>query len=338
LVIWAHRALSNITKGNVTVQFNFAPMEGITGHLFRQVHHKYFPGIDRYFMPFYSPSQEHSFTRRAFQDILPEHNEGLNAVPQLLTRRAEDFLWAAGRLANLGYREVNLNLGCPSGTVTAKGKGAGFLAFPDELDAFLDEIFSCCPIKISVKTRLGVHDPGEFPALLNIYNKYPMTELIIHPRVRTDFYKGHTRMDHFAVALTASKNPVCYNGDLTTLFSYETFTERFPGMESVMLGRGLVGNPALVRQLRGGTGPKRDELRAFHDTLYERYADVFGTRRNASLRMKELWFYLIHLFSEADRHAKALRKATDAAAFECAAAAIFQDLPLREELTPWESN
>ncbi len=320
------------------MQFYFAPMEGITGHLFRQLHHRYFPGIDRYYTPFYSPSQEHSFTRKAFLDLLPEHNEGLNIVPQLLTRRAEDFLWAAERLADFGYREVNLNLGCPSGTVTAKGKGSGFLAFPEELDRFLEAVFSRCALPISVKTRLGVTDPGEFPALLDIYNQYPMTELIIHPRVRTDFYKGRARTEDFAAALGASKNPVCYNGDITTAASYETLVGRFLGLNAVMIGRGLVGNPALVRQLQGGPGPGRDELRVFHDALYEQYAAVFGSRRNASLRMKEFWFYLIHLFSGADRHAKALRKAADAPAFERAAAAIFHDLPLLEELSPWDST
>lgn len=320
------------------MQFYFAPMEGITGYLFRQVHHKYFSGIDRYFMPFYSPSQEHSFTRRAFQDLLPEHNEGLHAVPQLLTRRAEDFLWAAGRLADLGYREVNLNLGCPSGTVTAKGKGAGFLAFPDELSAFLEEIFSRCPIPISVKTRLGMSDPDEFPALLEVYNRYPITELILHPRVRTDFYKGRARMEEFASALEKSKNPLCYNGDITTAAAYVALTGRFPEIGSVMIGRGLVGDPALARRLGGGQGAEKGELQRFHDELYERYASAFGSRRNASLRMKELWFYLIHLFADGARHVKRLRKAGDAAEFEAAAAAIFHDLPLLEELSPWESN
>ncbi|HWS44205.1 MAG TPA: tRNA-dihydrouridine synthase family protein [Pseudoflavonifractor sp.] len=321
------------------MRYYFAPMEGLTGYLFRQTHAKYFPGVDRYFMPFYSPSQEHSFTRRAFQDLLPEHNDGLDAVPQLLTRRAEDFLWAAERLAGLGYREVNLNLGCPSGTVTAKGKGAGFLAHPDELRRFLDEAFSRCPISISVKTRLGVSDPDEFPALLDIYNQYPIRELTIHPRVRSDFYKGRVRLEDFATALPRSKNPVCYNGDVTTTARFRALTERFPSVEAVMLGRGLVSNPALARQLQGGPGADRTTLRAFHDTLYEGYASAFSSRRNASLRMKELWFYLIHLFADSGRHLKRLRKAADAQEFEQAAAAVFQYLPLLEELPEdWQAT
>ncbi len=315
------------------MRYDFAPMEGITGYHFRNAHHKYFPGVDRYFMPFFSPNQEHSFTRKAFADLLPEHNTGLTAIPQLLTRRAEDFLWAAGRLSDLGYGEVNLNLGCPSGTVTTKGKGSGFLAFPEELDRFLEEIFSRCSIKISVKTRLGLTAPEEFPALLEIYNKYPMTQLIIHPRVRADFYKGTVRTDAFAHALSASKNPVSYNGDLATVSDYQSFTTRFPDVGSIMLGRGLVGNPALIRQLKGGPGVDKDTLRAFHDELYESYAAAFSSRRNASLRMKELWFYLIHLFGESDRHAKRLRKSSTPDEFESAAGAIFRELELVSSAT-----
>ncbi len=319
------------------MRIDFAPLEGITGHLFRQLHHSYFPGVDRYFIPFYSPSQEHSFTRRAFQDLLPEHNSGLNAVPQLLTRSAEDFLWAAERLADLGYGEVNLNLGCPSGTVTAKGKGAGFLALPEELDRFLEKVFSHTPLPISVKTRLGMADPGEFPALLEIYNRYPIAELIIHPRVRIDFYRGSARMEEFAAALTASKNPVVYNGDITTVSSHGALVARFSTLNAVMIGRGLIGDPALARKLRGGPAADRGELQAFHHALYEGYCAAFGSRRNASQRMKELWFYLLHLFEDSPRHAKALRKSKDTAEFESAATAILQGLPLREELSPWQA-
>ena len=124
----------------------FAPMEGITGALFRRTHRRFFPGVDRYFMPFLSPSQHHVFTRRELRDILPEQDGDLDAVPQLLTRSGADFLWAAGELARMGYREVNLNLGCPSGTVTAKGKGAGMLGRPEELDHLLEDIFSASPL------------------------------------------------------------------------------------------------------------------------------------------------------------------------------------------------
>lgn len=169
---------------------SLAPMEGLTTIYYRRALARWFGGVDRYFTPFLTPTQDHRFTKRELREVLLEHNGGLPTVPQLLTRNAEDFLWAAGELAAMGYREVNLNLGCPSGTVVAKGKGSGFLAHPAELDAFLEEIFSKAPCAISVKTRIGLKDPEEFPVLLAIYRKYPLAELIVHPRVRTDMYKN----------------------------------------------------------------------------------------------------------------------------------------------------
>ena len=127
------------------MNYYFAPLEGVTGSEFRRAHHRWFPGVDAYYMPFLSPTQDHVFTPRELRNVLPEHNQGFRAVPQLLTKNPEDFLWCAGELAAMGYGEVNLNLVCPSGTVTAKGKGAGMLARPEELDCFLDTVFSQAP-------------------------------------------------------------------------------------------------------------------------------------------------------------------------------------------------
>ena len=310
----------------------FAPMEGLTGAAYRQAHHRIFSGVDRYFIPFITPTQDHRFTRRELREILPEHNAGLNAVPQLLVRRPEDFLWAAGELAAMGWPEVNLNLGCPSGTVAAKGKGAGFLGLPEELERFLDTVFANPPCAISIKTRLGVKDPEEFGPLLALFRRYPLAELTVHPRVRADMYKNTPRWDYFAAALDGSPFPVRYNGDLYTLGELEEFRARFPAAERLMLGRGLAGDPALARKLRGGPAATREELRAFHDVVYEDYARIFGSRRNAMLRMKEVWFYLIHLFGDNARHAKAIKKARDTGEYEGAVAAVFRDLPLLPDL------
>lgn len=193
------------------MHYYFAPMEGVTGAVYRRTHHEFFSGVDKYFMPFITPTTNEKLTPRQKRDVLPEYNEGVPAVPQLLTKSAADCIWAVNALHDLGYPEVNLNLGCPSGTVTAKGKGAGFLAHPDELDRFFDEVFAKCE-GISVKTRLGVHEASEFDKLLEIYNRYPITELTIHPRVRQDFYKGKVRESDFAAALPRCSMPVCYNG------------------------------------------------------------------------------------------------------------------------------
>lgn len=306
-----------------------APMEGITTWLFRNLHHQMFGGADRYYMPFFSPVSEHLITAREWRELAPEHNEGVPVVPQVMTRRAEDFLWAVDRLTELGYGEINLNLGCPSGTVTAKGKGAGFLAHPEELDAFLNRVFSSEPkARISVKTRLGMQEPGEFERLLEIYNQYPIAELIIHPRVQKDFYKYPVRMEAFAALRTKSRSPVCYNGDLTTVEDCRAFANRFDDVEAVMLGRGVIADPALLRKLRGGAPARREELAAFTDALYRGYREAYGSDGPAAQRMKELWFYLLRLFADSERYAKRMRRLSSPREYETLAEGIFRDLAL----------
>ena len=143
-------------------------MEGVTGYVYRNAYAKYYGGIVRYFTPFVANKK---LGHREKNDVCPEHNAGMAVVPQILTNRAEDFLAIAEILREYGYDTVNLNLGCPSGTVAARGRGAGFLAMPDELDHFLEEIFEKCPLRISIKTRIGKENPAEWERLLAIYEK-----------------------------------------------------------------------------------------------------------------------------------------------------------------------
>ena len=307
---------------------DFAPMEGITGAAFRRLHHEYFPGVDRYYAPFLSPTKEHVFTPRELREILQEHNKGVPLVPQILTKVSEDFLWMAGELHAMGYGEINLNVGCPSGTVTAKGKGAGMLADPQSLDRFLEEIFARTPCAVSIKTRLGMEEPEEFGPILEIYNKYPLSELIIHPRVRKDFYRHPVRLEEFERALAASKNPVSYNGGLVTAADCGACAEKYPQVKAIMLGQGLVSDPFLVGKIKHGAAGSKEVLREFHDRLLESYTEQFGDRNNAVRRMKELWFYLLRSFADSDKHGKKLMKTKRPEEYSAAAAAIFRDLTL----------
>ena len=311
-------------------RLDFAPLDGITKVVFRQVHHRLFGGPDRYFIPFFSPTDQHILTKRDRRELAPAANAGLPLVPQVMSRRAPDFLWAAEVLEDMGYTEVNLNLGCPSGTVTAKGKGSGFLARPEELDAFFDEVFSRVRLPVSVKTRLGYQSQEEFPRLLEIFDRYPIACLTIHARVRPEKYKGPLHLDVFAQALKNCKNPVCYNGDLNTVENVRALEDRFPDLEAAMLGRGAVADPALFRKLRGGAAATREELQAFTQELYQAYQDFYGQTGTAAQRMREVWFYLIHLFRDPDRLNRPMRRFRTPGEYEAAEAAIFRELELMD--------
>ena len=311
---------------------DFAPLDGITKSVFRRTWQEFFGGADRFFIPFFSPTDQHILTDRHRKEVDPEVNRGLPVVPQVMTRRASDFLWAAERLADMGYAEVNLNLGCPSGTVTAKGKGSGFLRDPEGLDRFFEEVFSRpLPAAVSVKTRLGYDSPEEFPRLLEIYNRYPIACLTVHPRTRPEKYRGPLHLDAFSLAMAESRIPLCYNGDLRTLGEVRALEARFPALEAVMIGRGAVADPALPRKLRGGPLASREELEAFTAALYRGYQAQYGQKHPASQRMKEVWFYLIHLFGGGERLGGRLRRSRGPEAYERIEAEIFQTLPLREE-------
>ena len=306
------------------MRYYFAPMEGLTDSIYRRAHHKYFPGIDRYYMPFLSPTIHRSLTHREDRELPMADSEAFAAVPQVLTKVADDFLWAAQVCRDRGYDEVNLNVGCPSGTVVSKGKGSGMLRDLDGLNRFLDEIFRGSVLPISVKTRLGLESPWEFPAILDIYNQYPIKELSIHPRVRKQFYNGDVDMELFRYAATHSKNPLCYNGDLTSMAQINAIAAEFPQVEAVMIGRGLVADPGL---LCGGTDVAALEL--FMNALLEEYTAAFGGSRNAMFRLKENWGLLHTRFEGVDKLWKKLRKTTDLNEYKSLTAEIFHTLPLK---------
>lgn len=291
------------------MKYYFAPMEGITGHVYRNAYEKFFPGnIDKYFTPFIVPNQSRSLKTKELRDILPENNKGLNIIPQILTNDSEGFITTCKKLKQLGYNEVNLNLGCPSGTVVSKFRGSGFLAKRDELDKFLEEIFKIEDMKISVKTRLGRNSADEFYELMKIYNKYPMEELIIHPRTREDFYGNTPNIEVFKEALKESKNTICYNGDIFSVKDYEKFREECPSVDKIMIGRGNLANPGLIGEIKNNKIVDKYTLKAFHDEVCLGYKEVLSGDINVLFRMKELWSYMIGMFEDSDKIAKKIRK------------------------------
>ena len=312
------------------MNYYVAPMEGLTDRVWRQAHQKWFGWAGapaKYYAPFLSPPENRVLIKKKMAELAPEANPGAPVVPQLLAKDGALAAWMVGQLRQLGYTEVNLNFGCPSGTVTAKGKGSGMLRDLDKLDAFLAALFAEAEGPLTVKTRLGVEKPEEFAAVLEIYNRYPIAELTIHPRVMRQQYQGIADREAFAKALPACRMPVCYNGDLTTVEQLRALEADFPAVQSLMVGRGIIADPALFRQALGGPAATKEELRGYLDDLYHGYTALFGSAGCAISRMKGHWFYLIHRFEGSERLEKQLRKLREPWEYETVVNQIFT-LPL----------
>lgn len=282
-----------------------APMEGITTYIFRRAIAKYYGGIDRYYTPFLTASH---LKGRELRDVTPENNLGMDVVPQILTNDSALFLTIARQLEELGYTEVNLNLGCPSGTVVAKGRGAGFLDKVQELDRFLYDIYAGCDntkLSISIKTRLGMEFLSEWDDILRVYIKYPIKELIIHPRLRNEFYTGRVHIDEFEKACntlyneSSFKGSICYNGDIIDKRSYKDILDSLHKIHSpinVMIGRGLIMNPNLAWEIMNSDNSEKKEFdknkfRSFITEIMEDYIVEMSNEKQVVMKMKELWTY-----------------------------------------------
>ncbi|WP_409069379.1 tRNA-dihydrouridine synthase [Clostridium sp. FAM 1755] len=282
------------------MKYYLAPMEGITGYIYRNSYEKFFNNIDKYFTPFIVPNTSRSLKTKELRDVLPENNEGINVVPQILTNDPEGFIITARKLQQLGYNEINLNLGCPAGTVVSKNRGSGFLAKREELDLFLNEIFKINDMKISIKTRIGKDSPE-------------------------DFYGNKPNLDVFRDATTLSVNPICYNGDIFTSSDYNKLIKDFPEVKTVMLGRGILGNPGLINEIKNHITIDKDILKEFHDEILNKYIELYNEDRNALFRMKELWGYMIYIFSDNKKYAKKIKKAEKLNCYNAAVSSLFRD-------------
>ena len=328
----------------MTPKLYFAPLEGVGDRQFRAIHAALFSDgrPDAYFAPFFTPTADSPITDRDRRAITPENNPGMTTVPQIMSNTAETFLLGARVLADMGYTEVNLNLGCPSGTVTSRGRGSGFLADPDALDRFFDGVFSDLlfspyggGMRLSVKTRLGLFDPEEFHDILPVYNRYPLSEIILHPRVRKEMYKGDVHTDMTVYTAGNTHHPLCVNGDLFTAGDVTELCSTLGKLpHAIMLGRGAVSNPQLFAQVRaaisGDAVPPTDKMRIF--SFYEALlADALGRlsgERHVLFRMKELFAYWIVLFADAEPHRRRLRKAGTLTEFRTAAENLFAQCDL----------
>jgi len=273
----------------------FAPLEGIGNHIYRGAFTRHYTGVDRFFTPFIDINSDGGMKSRNLNDILPENNPGLTVIPQILTRNADALGAASRRIADLGYCEINLNMGCPSPTVTKKGKGSGMLADPDALRAFFEKAFAVSATKLSVKMRIGINSIEEWQPLLMVLNDFPLTELIVHPRLMTQVYSGEIHEGVFRAMYDYSKIPVCLNPGIRRAEEFAPFEKRYPELTGIMIGRGLVSDPALAERIVIGevfdAVSERTRFREFHDDLLESYRRVLFGEMPVLFKMKELWDY-----------------------------------------------
>lgn len=276
------------------MNYYFAPMEGITDYLYRQIVWRHFPQADKLYAPFIQPNEKPVIVPKEYNEICLENNQGIPMVPQILTRDAIGFINVGEILEDMGYKEINLNLGCPARLIVSKGKGSGMLADTDYLDEFLDTIFSHpWKCKITVKTRLGLTDNTDFNDLLEVYGKYPIHELTIHPRYRSDFYSGDPRLEEFAKVFKAynTNTKVCYNGNINSVAHRDQIVSQYPSISSIMCGRGALANPALFRELKGGEAMNKEEFISFHQDVYDTYKSAVAKEKHFLHKMQEMWTY-----------------------------------------------
>lgn len=334
-----------------SMKYYFAPMEGITQYTLRNTHRAMFGEyLSKYYTPFLSAPKTRKFKKREKNDILPVNNDIFpdytdKIIPQILANSADNFLWAAKEIADMGYKEINLNLGCPVATVVTKHKGSGLLSDPDYLDNMLKEITASDLFtrenhpKFSIKTRLGITDDSEADNLMEVFARYPISELTIHARVQKDFYRGLPRIEAFKRAVEVYREnggtaDICYNGDINSiddqnrlmdeLKDLASASEDAPGISAIMLGRGLLSNPALARDLATGSSTLTEtELKEYLNMLYSGYETFIQEDRNVIFKMLEHWAFINCHFDNSDKCLKAIRKARSKGEYLAAVRNIF---------------
>lgn len=311
---------------------SLGPFQGITDAPFRNVFKRHFSGIDKFYTPFFTGihKEEHAKNLQG-EEIDPKCNDVNTLTPQILSTDAEEILRFAKQCKQLGYKEINLNLGCPFPRVANKKRGCGLLPYPDLVEAMLERVFEEIDIKFSVKCRLGYFNPEEIEAIIPIFNKFPLSELIIHPRIGKQLYKGEADMERFKALIPYSNAPLVYNGDIFSVDSFERIRQAVQPVSQFMLGRGLLTNPFLAEEIRGGVcnAPERTErLRVYVIDLYQDRLRHAGDSPKVLGRMKELWSYLMYSFEEPQVVWRKIKKINTLKEYEEAVESIFKEIAI----------
>ena len=319
------------------LRLSLGPFQGITDAPFRNVFKKHFGGIDKFYTPFFTGIQKDHAKNMQVEEIDPRCNDVETLTPQILSTDAEEMLRFASQCKALGYKEINLNMGCPFPRVANKKRGCGLLPYPEKIDALLGRVFEEIDLKFSVKCRLGYFSPDEIVPVIEVFNQYPLSELIIHPRIGKQLYKGDADVQRFVALIPAIKVPLVYNGDIVSVESFEKICEEVKPVNEFMLGRGLLANPFLAEEIKhsiSGTlsegassinSNKHERLHSYVIDLYEDRLRHAGGSPKVLGRMKELWSYLMHSFDEPQDIWRKIKKINALKEYEEAVETVFRE-------------
>lgn len=297
-----------------SLPIHFAPFQGITDHIYRNALRKIYGGIDKYFTPYLSKLEGNLHSQKKFDDLKPEHNDVKTVVPQILSKDSAEILLMAKYISDWGYEELNWNTGCPWPQVTRKSRGAGLIDKPELVREILDKVFTEINIKFSIKTRIGNQEPDEIFRLMEVLNDYPFSEIIIHPRTATQLYKGKADIEQYKLAIKASEKTFIYNGDIFDYsFLNQHFKDQYP--EGIMLGRGILTNPALAIEIKANRHlDEENKLMFLSEFSMQLINDSLLAGKSESgvlSKLKEVWFYMSHSFEKPTEVFRIIRKTNE---------------------------
>lgn len=312
-----------------TLKLYQAPLQGFTDYTYRRVFAECFGGIDKFFVPYLSYGKGREIKKSALREVFPENNPMSRVVPQVLFSDAAELLDLTSVLAGYNYREINLNLGCPYPMATNKGRGAAWLQRPDKLSASLEKLFAGFPeVKFSVKMRAGMTDKNDCLAIFEVLNQFSLEEVIFHPRTADQMYDGKADAQVFASALSLVKAPMVYNGDILSPSDFNQLKAILPEQNAFMIGRGLLINPLLARQLHGEVQERKEsrgKMRHFHDTLLGEYAARLDGDGHLLMKMNQFWTYFSQSFDNPHKAMKLIKKSGSMNKYNAAVAEIFRN-------------
>ncbi len=303
-----------------------SPLQGFTDFRFRNAFHKFFGGIDTFYAPYIRMNGKIIIKNSYKRDLELANNNTLEVIPQIMTNSSEEFLFVIKYIQELGYKELNWNLGCPYPMVTKRGMGSGLICDPKRIDQILEKVHAETDIKVSMKMRMGYDTPEEIQDVFPILDKYPLKNIAIHARIGKQLYKGGVDLNSFQKCIDNTKHKLYYNGDITSVSKFQEMQERFPSIDHFMIGRGLISDPFLPQMIKNNTQlyPENSMkiFKEFHDTIFTEYEEFLSGPTPIKMKMLGFWEYFSQSFSNPQKVYKKIKKAGNIKNYQAAVAEI----------------